>query len=144
MAAGVWKAMQWTGVYPRAMRDLLTAAYTRQLDDKCPIPGGWEAVGVEFSLMSVRNALWRNAESELWDSLERAKSGTLLVCDEGLASYQGMHIVCRQTNEKFYQWLEWNRESTMILSPVRSATHVVWCSRLVDMVHYSEGEACQG
>jgi len=140
MAHGVWKAMGWTGAAPRAMRDLLMLPHTRQLDARCPIPGGWEAAGVEYALMPARNAIWRNAKGELWDSLERAVSGTLLVCDEGLVSYLGLHVVCKQTNEQFEQWLAWNREATMILSPVRSASYVVWCSRLVDMVHHSDGD----
>lgn len=138
MTHGVWKAMRWTGAPPRTMRELLTPMHVRQLDGKCNIPGGWEAVAVEYALLPVRNAIFGNKEDPLWDSLERSKSGTLLVCDAGLVSYMGLHIVCRQTNEQFQRWLDWNRESTMIVNPVRSTSQIVWCARLVDMVDYSE------
>ena len=135
MAGGVWKAMQWVGAAPRTMQDLLSLPHTRLLDHQCPVPCGWANVAVEYALLTVRNAIWQDdANAQLWDSLGRATHNVLLVCDEGLPSYKGLHLVCKQTNADFQAWVEWHREATMIVNPVRSASSVVWCSRLMDMV----------
>lgn len=139
MSTFIWKAMGWTGSPPKDPVELTLHPHAAQLNDRCPVPGGWGHLGFEYELIAARNAVFKNdTDSPLWKILDETYKGAFIVCDPSLVSFKGMHLVCRQTNEEFCAWITKHRSATMVVNPYASGEHITWCARLVDVVNREE------